>query len=223
MRGLPGAESGRPAPCSPLVSAAAPWQHHPASEPQLPPHPHAASRLLAAQSQAGSAAASPTGNTTAVLYSAMMLQETQPCGPQLPPHPHAARRSVSSRLSCCLSYSEHNSSPVFTHDAATDTCAFKPACLMSHNWLHTSKCKVRVTALWPSAAHALSCCCKAAVNPACLTAASPKKVQHMQQQVQLNYAVLSVAANQRSAQSRARLICCLPRENRYWPSAAKVW
>ncbi len=76
MRGLPGAESGRPAPCSPLASAAAPWQHHPASEPQLPPHPHAASRLLAAQSQAGSAAAFPTGHTSAVLCSLVMLQQT---------------------------------------------------------------------------------------------------------------------------------------------------
>ena len=32
-------------------------------------------------------------------------------------------------------------------------------------------------------------------------AASPIKVQYMQQQLQLNYAVLSVAADQRSAQS----------------------
>ncbi len=76
MRGLPGAESGRPAPCSPLVSAAAPWQHHPASEPQQPAHPHAASRLLAAQSQAGSAAAFPTGTHQLSLCSLMALQQT---------------------------------------------------------------------------------------------------------------------------------------------------
>ena len=125
MRGLPGAESGRLAPCSPLVSAAAPWPHHPASESQLPAHPHAASRLLAAQSQADSAAAFPTGNTSAVLYSVMMLQETQPCGPQLSPHPHAASRLLAAQSqagsAAAFPIEEHISSLALCHDAARDT------------------------------------------------------------------------------------------------------
>jgi len=95
---------------------------------------------------------------------------------------------------------EHISSPIFTHDAATDTCAFKPGCLMSHNRLHTSNCEVLMMTQ-PFVALLLMHHLAAERLLRLQQAASPIKVQYMQQQLQLNYAVLSVAADQRSAQS----------------------